>query len=56
MEWDKAFREYLKKLDEHKPIIYCGDLNVAHNPIGGWWYVQSSVHSLHAVLQLQAIV
>ena len=47
MEWDKAFREYLKKLDESKPIIYCGDLNVAHNPIGGWQYVQSSEQSLY---------
>ena len=34
MEWDKALREYLKKLDSTKPLIYCGDLNVAHNPIG----------------------
>lgn len=34
MEWDKAFKEYLKKLDNLKPVIYCGDLNVAHNPIG----------------------
>lgn len=34
MEWDKALREYIKRLDELKPVIYCGDLNVAHNPIG----------------------
>jgi AP endonuclease-1 len=33
MEWDKALKEYLKKLDGNKPLIYCGDLNVAHNPI-----------------------
>ena len=33
MEWDAAFRGYLNKLDEHKPVIVCGDLNVAANPI-----------------------
>ncbi|XP_002731016.1 exodeoxyribonuclease-like [Saccoglossus kowalevskii] len=32
-EWDKDFREYMKKLDEKKPIIWCGDLNVAHQEI-----------------------
>lgn len=33
MTWEDAFRDYLKKLDEHKPVIFCGDLNVAHNEI-----------------------
>lgn len=33
MEWEDAFRAYLKKLDENKPVIICGDLNVAHNEI-----------------------
>ena len=33
-EWDPAFREYLKGLDEKKPVILCGDLNVAHLDIG----------------------
>ena len=33
MEWDKDFFAYLKKLDEEKPVIWCGDLNVAHNEI-----------------------
>lgn len=28
--WDKSFRKYLKDLDKHKPVIVCGDLNVAH--------------------------
>ncbi|XP_046392016.1 DNA-(apurinic or apyrimidinic site) endonuclease [Ischnura elegans] len=32
-EWDIAFREYLKDLDEKKPVILTGDLNVAHQPI-----------------------
>lgn len=33
MEWDDAFRNYVKKLDETKPVIICGDLNVAHQEI-----------------------
>jgi exodeoxyribonuclease-3 len=33
MEWDAAFRDYLKSLDSKKPVIICGDLNVAHNEI-----------------------
>lgn len=28
--WDPAFLEYCKKLDKDKPVIFCGDLNVAH--------------------------
>ena len=30
MEWEDAFRAYLKGLDAEKPVILCGDLNVAH--------------------------
>ena len=33
MKWDEAFRDYLKALDEKKPVIVCGDLNVAHQEI-----------------------
>ena len=33
MEWEDSFRDYLKKLDETKPVILCGDLNVAHKEI-----------------------
>ena len=33
MEWEDAFLAYLKGLDEKKPVILCGDLNVAHQPI-----------------------
>ena len=33
MTWENAFREYLEKLDAVKPVIICGDLNVAHNEI-----------------------
>lgn len=31
--WDVAFREYLVTLQRRKPVIVCGDLNVAHQPI-----------------------
>ncbi len=30
MEWDKAFLSFIKALDKKKPVIFCGDLNVAH--------------------------
>jgi exodeoxyribonuclease-3 len=33
MSWEDALRSYLKELDEKKPVIYCGDLNVAHQEI-----------------------
>ncbi len=33
MTWDEAFRDYLKKLDEKKPVVVCGDFNVAHHEI-----------------------
>jgi len=33
MEWDDSFRGYLKGLDAEKPVIVCGDMNVAHNEI-----------------------
>ncbi len=33
LEWEAANREYLKSLDSRKPLIMCGDLNVAHNEI-----------------------
>jgi len=32
-QWDKDFLHYLKKLEKKKPIIFCGDLNVAHKEI-----------------------
>jgi exodeoxyribonuclease-3 len=31
--WDKDFLRYLKKLEKKKPVIFCGDLNVAHTEI-----------------------
>ena len=33
MDWEDAFLSYLKVLDEKKPVILCGDLNVAHQEI-----------------------
>ena len=33
MRWEDAFREYLAGLDREKPVIVCGDMNVAHQPI-----------------------
>ena len=33
MKWEDKIREYLKELDKKKPVIYCGDLNVAHEEI-----------------------
>ena len=33
MKWEDDFREYLMGLNEKKPVILCGDLNVAHNEI-----------------------
>ena len=32
-EWDKDFLTFLKKLEKKKPVIFCGDLNVAHKEI-----------------------
>lgn len=33
MKWEEDFLAYLKKLEETKPVIFCGDLNVAHKEI-----------------------
>ncbi len=33
MKWEDDFLSYLKKLEETKPVIFCGDLNVAHKEI-----------------------
>ena len=33
MQWEDAFREYISALNEKKPVIFCGDLNVAHKEI-----------------------
>ncbi|KAM6297724.1 DNA repair nuclease/redox regulator APEX1 [Podargus strigoides] len=32
-QWDRSFRRYLSSLDERKPLLLCGDLNVAHEEI-----------------------
>ena len=33
MDWEDAFLNYINELDKKKPVIYCGDLNVAHKEI-----------------------
>lgn len=33
MKWEDDFLKYVKKLEKNKPVIYCGDLNVAHQEI-----------------------
>lgn len=33
MKWEEDFKEYLKKIEKNKPVIVCGDLNVAHKEI-----------------------
>lgn len=33
MKWEDDFLAYLKKLEQNKPVIFCGDLNVAHREI-----------------------
>ncbi len=33
MQWEDDFLSYIKKLEEKKPVVYCGDLNVAHKEI-----------------------
>jgi exodeoxyribonuclease-3 len=32
-QWDRVFLRYLKKLEKTKPVIFCGDLNVAHTEL-----------------------
>ena len=34
MKWEDDFLAYLKKLEENKPVVFCGDLNVAHKDRG----------------------
>lgn len=33
MSWDAALLNYLKELEKTKPVVYCGDMNVAHTPM-----------------------
>ncbi len=33
LQWDKAFLRYLRRLEKVKPVVFCGDLNVAHEEI-----------------------
>ena len=51
-EWDPAFREYLKSLDAKKPVVMCGDLNVAHHEIGKpkFFYFVDTPYTRHSQL------
>lgn len=42
--WDEAFLRYLKKLERKKPVIFCGDLNVAHQEMD-LTHPQANVHN-----------
>ncbi|VDM69400.1 unnamed protein product, partial [Strongylus vulgaris] len=44
-KWEELFLEKIKELDEKKPIIYAGDLNVAHNEIGNLMNPQTKRNS-----------
>ena len=33
MEWEDAFLAYIRQLEQKKPVIICGDMNVAHREI-----------------------
>ena len=33
MQWEDDFKSYLKQLEKNKPVIVCGDMNVAHQEI-----------------------
>ena len=52
MEWEDAFLHYLKGLDQKKPVVFCGDLNVAHqeidlkNPATNHWRMVSLILSV----------
>lgn len=34
LQWNEEFRKHVQRLDQKKPVIICGDMNVAHNEIG----------------------
>ena len=60
-EWDIAFLKYLKKLEQTKPVVVCGDLNVAHqeidlkNPKSNYnktpCYTQAEIDGLNIMLE-----
>ncbi len=59
-QWDPAFLLYVKKLDAKKPVIFCGDLNVAHTPLdlanpkaneGGHGFTEEEREGIDKVIQ-----
>lgn len=60
-EWDRAMRDFLAKLQTHKPVIFCWDLNVAHQPIdlkhwkqneGEHWFTLEERHGFEKFLDM----
>lgn len=41
LRWNKMFDAHVSKLDKRKPVIICGDMNVAHTEIGAYLYIYS---------------
>lgn len=39
LKWNEEFRNHVKSLDKNKPVIICGDMNVAHNEIGAFVFL-----------------
>jgi exodeoxyribonuclease-3 len=64
-EWDKAFLKYLKRMEKKKPVIVCGDLNVANTDIDlarpkenynkGAGYMQEEIDGINALLKADFI-
>ena len=59
-QWDPAFLAYLQQLEDRKPVIFCGDLNVAHRPEdlanpkaneGEHWYTKEERAGIDALLE-----
>src|SRR4051812_7230525 len=46
-QWNKDFLNYITKLNAKKPVIYCGDLNVAHEAIGEFKQQQNNREHLY---------
>lgn len=44
LEWNEKFKLYVKELDKKKPVIICGDMNVAHKEIGKYNHSQSLIN------------
>lgn len=54
MKWDEEFRNYLKELDNKKPVVLTGDLNVAHQEIGmiRFFKLNTQVHLMYVYIDI----